>query len=240
MSRRYTTGFWGDAENHWRYISLTQKRVWEKCENFGRQSWRIIAHGEQPTRDLAAVMRHDGWWLLDPRSMDASEYEQVLSEAGEYPEGMILGDGDLIDGDRQKGWRGLDADRPDFYELASADGGASDDDDADVCVAAFLGCEPCEVDDVFAWFYSADTACEAGDVTESVVPAGRAWREVPELVNLGVKPRVFGRLHHRVAYVFAGVGGVTVAWKEGYVRGSDPDGESLLQGYVRRCIGIAA
>ena len=53
-----------------------------------------------------------------------------------------------------------------------------------------------------------------------------------ELESVGVKPRRFGRLHHRVAYVAVGVDSVVVAWKQGYKQGSDKQGEKQLQAYL--------
>ncbi|MCO6558501.1 MAG: hypothetical protein J6575_03575 [Bifidobacterium sp.] len=251
MTRQYTTGFWCDSENDWRYINLSQKRVWEKCENNGHRCWRIVERGGQPTRDTAAVMRHEGWGLLSINTMDPGEYERAIDEAGDYPKGMTLGDGrQLTDADKARGWRPdpLNASTPGFYELVPSasfetrtDEGASDED---VCAAAFLGCEPDEVEDVIARYNAIDITDrdrpEPGKAVDSVVPIGKAWREVPELAGLDVKPRVFGRLHHRVAYVFVTANGVTVAWKEGYVKGNDRGAERKLHEYVQANMRKAA
>lgn len=86
---------------------------------------------------------------------------------------------------------------------------------------------------------AAGVVADAGMAETAVVPVGKSWRDVPELVALGVKPRVFGKLHHRVAYVFAAGGRVVVAWKDGYAKGSDLEIEGKLSGYVRS-LGLAA
>jgi hypothetical protein len=73
---------------------------------------------------------------------------------------------------------------------------------------------------------------KATKVVSAVVPVGSNTCE--ELDAMKVKPRRFGKLHNRVAYVAATKDKAVVAWKQGYERGSDLSEEARISEYLEK------
>jgi hypothetical protein len=238
MARKLTTGFWCaenpngfESEFVWRYLNLVNGEAFERVFVGDVVEWRCIARTAADVRELAAQMRVSNWGLCDP-----AESEDMRADLGAYPDGMVAGGLLLCESDVL--WRtngvaaGFDclAKAPTAYVLVA-------EPEPVTVEFAEVDCEPLPAAEAVV----AEVAPEADakQAETAVVPIGKSWRDMPELAALGVKPKVFGRLHHRVAYVFAAAGRVVVAWKDGYAKGSDLETEGKLGAYVKS-LGLAA
>ncbi|MEE8668297.1 MAG: hypothetical protein SOI13_01515 [Bifidobacterium mongoliense] len=176
-------------------------------------------------------MRVTDWELADHIDRGDDAAVEARESLGAYPQGMLAGGFASCSADVAAGWRTNEVE-------------AFDDMLGHAPTAWILGVAAAKVADVAEAKAPAKVvrvvkakreplpAVDHAAAEMACVPVGKAWHEVPELVALAVKPRVFGRLHHRVAYVFAAANRVVVAWKDGYSRGSDAAAESLLTSFV--------
>jgi hypothetical protein len=238
MARRLTTGFWC-AENEdgfesefvWRYLNLSNGEAFERVSVGELVEWRCIARTAADVRELAAQMRVSNWGLCDP-----AESEDMRADLGAYPDGMVAGGLLLCESDAM--WRtngvpagfGCLAKAPTAYVLVA---------EPEPVTAEFPEAEADTLPSAEAVVAEVVPEADAKQAETALVPVGKAWRDVPELLALGVKPKVFGKLHHRVAYVFAAGARVVVAWKDGYAKGSDLETEGKLSAYVQS-LGLAA
>jgi hypothetical protein len=216
-------------------LNLSNGEAFERVFVDGAVEWRCIARTTAAVRELAAVMRASDWGLCD-LAVGGAEAEGMREDLGAYPDGMVAGGLLLCESDVL--WRtngvaaGFDclAKAPTAYVLVA-------EPEPVTVEFAEVDCEPLPAAEAVV----AEVAPEADakQAETAVVPIGKSWRDMPELAALGVKPKVFGKLHHRVAYVFAAAGRVVVAWKDGYAKGSDLETEGKLGAYVKS-LGLAA
>lgn len=226
---RLTTGLWSTKDTNepdeagWWWLDLKQAKSWKLTHSRYGTYWRPMDHKASKVRERAAVLRHEGGERLRPE--DERIYESAIEQIGGWlPDAMTQGLDDLTDADREHGITKVD----DEYQYPRRPEPETEED-GDEVMAAFLGCDPREVDDVLEEM-SPDQPDTKPDIMEAMVPVGS--NTCPALQGAG-KPRRFGRLHHRVAYVAKAGTRVVVAWKQGYARGSQPEIETLALQYAK-------
>lgn len=249
--KRLVSGFWCDWSDAfspaWRYVSLANGEVWEQSCDAGAVRWDRIARTVGEVREMVGAMRATGWELAAHIDRGDDAAVEARESLGAYPQGMLAGGFASCSADVAAGWRTNEVEAFDdmlghaptawilgvaavkVADVAEVEAPAKVEGSAKVASAAKA---PVKVVRVAKAKRETLPAVDRAAAEMAYVPVGKAWHEVPELVALAVKPRVFGRLHHRVAYVFAAANRVVVAWKDGYSRGSDAVAESLLKSFV--------
>ena len=233
MAKRVlTTGLWcveASGEFQWFWLSLKTGKAWQQFVENGRVMWSLRCDTSSQVRGLAEALKlHEG--SLVPAE-DKEAWDKAVEAAGGIPHYVM-------DGAKDSAGLPISFDTADGWELEGLSRGiisrpiASPDDDV---AAEFLGCEPEKVKAItqeFAQIPANEPVKPAKvSVKSSVVPIGS--NTCAELEALGVKPKRFGKLHHRVAYVAVANGSVVVAWKQGYKRGSDKHEEQRMLDYLK-------
>lgn len=245
MSRRVmTSGLWnieiperdGDKitriKKEWYWLSLKNKAVWQQKTENGYITWARIGFTTADVRKYATDLR-DVWNGSLIPDTDKGSWNQAIEAAGDVPQYVMNGashmDGSANDSDADAGWL---IETP---NLVSRPIEEPTEDEDEAVTAAFLGCKPDEVKAITQEFAKIPTTTVTEppkiSVKSTVVPVGS--NTCAELQAMGVKPRRFGKLHHRVAYVAATKNNVVIGWKQGYKRGSDKQEEQRLLDYLK-------
>lgn len=232
-------GLWAVMENNqevWRYLTVNGY-AFQRAERGNMVCWERMRVPAAARSSIAALMQAQGGGRIDPE--DTTAYEAAVRELGGLPDMVRCGYMDPSDNDAADGWK-----RDQYggcYRVV--------DDEAE-CLAGFLGCEPDEVERVWADATGGPTAAtmEIPEVPAPPAAASRVVRVSPEVIPVGVaareyagfagmpkRPRGFRdpRGRKRVYVCFDGARCV-VAVREGYAWGSDAALESEVRAYLDR------